>query len=125
MGYEGYRKFTTKNVKNSQVDGSVLVERMLGLENEIEDLRKQNNAMLVKYSYAYGRKDDYKDKFLNLEKSSEENKKASEEAIKLWKDKAEKEEGEKLRIQIARELELQKAETIEVRENDLWKITII
>merc|ERR1711874_96542 len=81
--YEGYRKFTTSNMKNSKVDGNVLVERMLGLENEIEKLRDQNNTMLIKYSYAYGRKDDYKDQFLNLKKINEEERKAAEEAKKV------------------------------------------
>merc|ERR1711913_193175 len=46
--YEGYRKFTAGNVKNSKVDGNELVERMLGLEKEIENLREQNNLMLIK-----------------------------------------------------------------------------
>merc|ERR1711874_924492 len=80
--YEGYRKFTAGNVKNSKVDGNVLVERMLGLENEIEKLREQNNTMLIKYSYAYGRKDDYKDQYLDLKKTYDEEKTASEEAKK-------------------------------------------
>merc|ERR1711874_859726 len=80
--YEGYRKFTAGNVKNSKVDGNVLVERMLGPENEIEKFREQNNTMLIKYSYAYGRKDDYKDQYLDLKKIYDEEKLTSEEAKK-------------------------------------------
>merc|ERR1711874_606822 len=66
--YEGYRRFTTNNVTGSQVEGSVLVERMLELEKEIEDLKNKNEKMEIKYSHAYGRKEDYKTKYLDLEK---------------------------------------------------------
>merc|ERR1711874_508592 len=116
--YEGYRKFTAGNVKNSKVDGNELVERMIGLETEIDNLREQNNLMLIKYSYAYGRKDDYKDQYLELKKiydeekiASEEAKKTSEETIKVWKDKAEFEESKKLEQKIASELILKRSET--------------
>merc|ERR1711874_774821 len=102
--------------------------RMIGLETEIDNLREQNNLMLIKYSYAYGRKDDYKEQYLDLKKiydeekiASEEAKKASEETIKLWKDKAEKEESKKLELKIARELDLQRSEAIETRATELME----
>merc|ERR1711913_176078 len=126
--YEGYRKFTAGNVKNSKVDGNELAERMIGLEKEIENLREQNNVMLMKYSYAYGRKDDYKEQYLELKKTydeekaaSEEIKKTLEENIKVWKDKAEFEESKKLEQKIANELILKRAETIETRATELME----
>merc|ERR1711913_4469 len=72
--YEGYRKFTAGNVKNSKVDGNELAERMIGLETEIDNLREQNNLMLIKYGYAYGRKDEYKEQYLELKKTYDEEK---------------------------------------------------
>merc|ERR1711874_280997 len=126
--YEGYRKFTAGNVKNSKVDGNELAERMIGLEKEIENLREQNNLMLIKYSYAYGRKDDYKEQYLELKKIydeekivSEDAKKTSEETIKVWKDKAEFEESKKLEQKIASELILKRSETIESRATELME----
>merc|ERR1711874_396086 len=116
------------NVKNSKVDGNELAERMIGLEKEIENLREQNNLMLIKYSYAYRRKDDYKEQYLELKKTydeekiaSEETKKTSEETIKVWKDKAEFEESKKLEQKIANELTLKRAETIETRAIELME----
>merc|ERR1711874_555647 len=124
--YEGYKKFAAGNVKGSKVDGEELAERMIGLEKEIENLREQNNLMLIKYSYAYGRKDEYKEQYLELKKTYDEEKAASEKIkktlegnIKVWKDKAEFEESKKLEQKIANELTLKRAETIETRAVEL------
>merc|ERR1711874_798166 len=43
------------------------------------------------------------------------------ETIKLWKDMAEKEESKKLELKIARELDLQRSETIETRATELME----
>merc|ERR1711874_362448 len=126
--YEGYKKFAAGNVKNSKVDREELAERIIGLEKEIENLREQNNLMLIKYSYAYGRKDEYKEQYLELKKTydeekaaSEDAKKTSEETIKVWKDKAEFEESKKLEQKIASELILKRSETIESRATELME----
>merc|ERR1711874_806324 len=58
--YDGYRKFATNMVTGGTVKGSVLVDRMLVLEERIKDLRTKNESMELKYSHAYGRKEDYK-----------------------------------------------------------------
>ena len=47
-------------VTGGTVKGSVLVDRMLVLDEKIKDLRNKNESMELKYSHAYGRKEDYK-----------------------------------------------------------------
>merc|ERR1711874_220659 len=123
--YEGYKKFAAGNVKNSKVDGEELAERMVGLEKEIEDLTEKYNQMLIKYSFAYGRKDEYKDQYLNLKKTYEEEKIASaelkktlEEHIQEWKNKAEYEESKKLEQTISNQLTLKRSEAIEERATE-------
>merc|ERR1711874_602 len=124
--YEGYKKFAAGNVKNSKVDGEELAERMVGLEKEIEDLTEKYNQMLIKYSFAYGRKDKYKEQYLNLKKTydeekavSSELKKTLEEHAQEWKNKAEYEESKKLEQTIANQLTLKRAEAIEARATEL------
>merc|ERR1711874_156899 len=112
--------------KNSKVDGEELAERMIGLEKEIEDLTEKYNQMLIKYSFAYGRKDEYKEQYLNLKKTYDEEKAASaelkktlEEHIQEWKNKAEYEESKKLEQTIANQLTLKRSEAIEARATEL------
>merc|ERR1711874_686159 len=76
--------------------------------------------------YAYGRKDEYKEQYLELKKTydeekaaSEEIKKTLEEHIKEWKNKAEYEESKKLEQKIANELTLKRSEAIEARATEL------
>merc|ERR1711913_161435 len=112
--------------KNSKVDGEELAERMVGLEKEIEDLTEKYNQMLIKYSFAYGRKDEYKEQYLNLKKTydeekavSSELKKTLEEHIQEWKNKAEYQESKKLEQTIANQLTLKRSEAIEARATEL------
>merc|ERR1711874_407965 len=124
--YEGYKKFAAGNMKDSKVDGEELSKRMVGLEKELEDLTEKYNQMLIKYSFAYGRKDEYKDSYINLKKTYDEEKKASaelkktlEEHIQEWKNKAEFEESKKLEQIISNQLTLKRSEAIEERATEL------
>merc|ERR1711874_913504 len=71
---EGYKKFAG-NLKGSKGDGEELAKRMIGLEKELEDITDKYKQMLIKYSFAYGRKDEYKDCYYNLKKAYENDKK--------------------------------------------------
>merc|ERR1711913_102110 len=123
---EGYKKFAAGNLKDSKGDGEELAKRMIGLEKELEDITEKYKQMLIKYSFAYGRKDEYKDSYINLKKAYEndkkkfaEQKKTLEENEQVWKNKAEFEESQKLEQIIDNKLTQRKMETSEERSTEL------
>merc|ERR1711874_597263 len=119
-------KFAAGNLKDSKGDGEELAKRMIGLEKELEDITDKYKQMLIKYSFAYGRKDEYKDSYYNLKKAYEndknkfaEQKKTLEESERAWKNKAEFEESQKLEQIIDNKLTQRKIETTEERSTEL------
>merc|ERR1711874_595631 len=67
--YNGYREVANTNVISDTVQGSVLVERMVEIEEEKKKLKKYAESMELKYSQAFGRKNEYKDKYLESERN--------------------------------------------------------
>merc|ERR1711874_764938 len=123
---EGYKKFAAGNLKGSKGDGEELAKRMIGLEKELEDTTDKYKQMLLKYSFAYGRKDEYKDCYYNLKKAYEkdkkkfaEQKKTLEENELAWKNKAEYEESQKLKQTIENKLTQRKMETADERSTEM------
>merc|ERR1711874_678398 len=95
-------------------------------EKELEDITEKYKEMLIKYSFAYGRKDDYKDSYINLKKAYEDDKKKFAEQKKIleehkqeWKNKAEFEESQKLEQIIDNKLTQRKIEATEERATEL------
>merc|ERR1711913_200143 len=120
------KKFAAGNLKDSKGDGEELAKRMIGLEKELEDITEKYKQMLIKYSFAYGRKDEYKDSYINLKKAYEndkkkfaEQKKTLEENEQVWKNKAEYEESQKLEQIIDNKLTQRKIEATEERATEL------
>merc|ERR1711874_430887 len=123
---EGYRKFAAGNLKDSKGDGEELANRMVGLEKELEDTTDKYKSMLLKYSFTYGRKDEYKDCYYNLKAAYEkdkkkfaEQKKTLEESELAWKNKAEYEENQKLKQTIDYKLAQRKMESADERSTEM------
>merc|ERR1711874_109610 len=124
--WEGYRKFAAGNLKDSKGDGEELAKRMVGLEKELEDTTEKYRSMLLKYSFTFERKDEYKDCYYNLKAAYEkdkkkfaEQKKELEENVVAWKTKAEFEENQKLKQTIDYKLAQRKMETAYERSTDM------
>merc|ERR1711874_939356 len=123
---EGYRKFAAGNLKGSKGDGEELAKRMVGLVKELEDTTEKYRSMLLKYSFTYERKDEYKDCYYNLKAAYEkdkkkfaEQKKELEENVVAWKTKAEFEENRKLKQTIDYKLAQRKMESADERSTEM------
>merc|ERR1711913_221045 len=123
---EGYKKFAAGNLKGSKGDGEELAKRMVELEKELEDTTEKYRSMLLKYSFTYERKDEYKDCYYNLKAAYEkdkkkfaEQKKELEEKELAWRTKAEFEENQKLKQTIDYKLAQRKMETADERSTEM------
>merc|ERR1711874_886711 len=95
-------------------------------EKELEDTTEKYRSMLLKYSFTYERKDEYKDCYYNLKAAYEkdkkkfaEQKKTLEENELAWKNKAEYEENLKLKQTIENKLAQRKMETADERSTEM------
>merc|ERR1711874_318977 len=124
--WDGYRKFAAGNVKDAKGEEEELAKRMVELEKELDKTSERYRTMFLKYSFAFERKDEYKDCYYKLKAASEkektrlENQKQKlEERIVSWKTKAELEENKRLKLTIDHKLAEQEVEAAEERSTEL------
>merc|ERR1711913_114266 len=103
------------------VQGSVLVERMVEIEEERKKLKKYAESMELKYSQAFGRKNEYKDKYLESERSHISYKKETIETIKKCKEETETEKNMKLKLIIDNHKQDKFAVELEQKVDNLMK----
>ena len=80
--YNSYKEVANTNVVSETVQGSVLVERMVEIEEARKKLKLYAESMELKYSQAFGRKNEYKDKCKELERTHALYKKETIDTIK-------------------------------------------
>merc|ERR1711913_66386 len=124
--WDGYRKFAAGNVKDAKGEEEELTKRLVELEKELDKTSERYRTMFLKYSFAFERKDEYKDCYYRLKKASEkekerlENQKQKlEENIVKWKTKAELEENKRLKLTIDHLQSEQDVEAAEGRATEL------
>merc|ERR1711874_798045 len=95
-------------------------------EKELENTSERYRTMVLKYSFAFERKDEYKECYYKLKTASEKDKKRFadqkqklEENIVAWKTKAEFEENQKLKLTIDYKLAERKVETADERSTEM------
>merc|ERR1711874_106108 len=124
--WDGYKKFAAGNVKDAKGEEEELTKRLVELEKELDKTSERYRTMFLKYSFAFERKDEYKDCYYKLKAASEkertrlENQKQKlEESIVTWKTKAELEENKRLKLTIDHKLAEQEVEAAEGRTTEL------
>merc|ERR1711913_115408 len=82
-------------------------KRLVELEKELDKTSEKYRTMFLKYSFAFSRKDEYKDCYYKLRKASEKEKERLEkqkqkleESVVKWRTKAELEENRKLKLNL-------------------------
>merc|ERR1711874_404771 len=95
--------------------------RLVELEKELDRTTEKYRSMFHKYSFAFSRKDEYKECYFRLKLASEKEKERLEkqkqkleESIEKWKAKAELEENKKLKLKfdyLNSENQIEKAES--------------
>merc|ERR1711913_272956 len=105
--WEVYKKNAEGKVKDAKGDEIELTRRLVELEKELDKTTEKYRTMFLKYSFAFSRKDEYKDCYFKLKIASEKEKERLEkqkqklgESIVKWKAKAELEENKKLKLNI-------------------------
>merc|ERR1711874_752152 len=101
-------------------------KRLVELEKELDKTSEKYRTMFLKYSFAFSRKDEYKDCYYKLRKASEKEKERLEkqkqkleESIVKWKTKAELEENRRLKLNINYLQSEQEIEAAEGRTTEL------
>merc|ERR1711874_624143 len=105
--WEVYKKNAEGKVKDAKGDEMELTRRLVELEKELDKTTERYRSMFLKYSFAFSRKDEYKDCYFRLKLASEKEKERLErqkqklgESIAKWKTKAELEENKKLKLNL-------------------------
>merc|ERR1711874_283869 len=105
--WEVYKKNAEGKVKDAKGDEVELTKRLVDLEKDLDKTTERYRAMFLKYSFAFSRKDEYKNCYFKLKIASEKEKERLEkqkqklgESIEKWKAKAELEENKKLKLNI-------------------------
>merc|ERR1711913_181552 len=137
--YNSYKDVANANVMSKTVKGSELVERMVEMEEEKKKLKLYAESMELKYSQAFGRKNEYKDSCKELERKftqykNETNetikkckeeltqyKKETDETIKKCKEDTEMEKNIKLKLMIDNHQVGKFAEELEQKNDNLMK----
>jgi len=96
--YNSYKEVANANVVSETVKGSVLVERMVEIEEARKKLKLYAESMELKYSQAFGRKNEYKDTCKELERKHALYKKETTDIIKKCKEDTETEKNMKLKL---------------------------
>jgi len=96
--YNSYKEVAIANVVSETVKGSVLVERMVEIEEARKKLKLYAESMELKYSQAFGRKNEYKDTCKELERKHALYKKETTDIIKKCKEDTETEKNMKLKL---------------------------
>merc|ERR1711874_571109 len=97
---DGYKRYVDSMVRDGPVLGSKLVQDMIDMEEKIKELKTLGENQEKKYSQIYGRKDHYKALYWGVENKLKELKIESEKDIKKWKDEAELEKNQRLKLEI-------------------------
>merc|ERR1711874_706267 len=94
--WEVYKKNAEGKVKDAKGDEVELTKRLVDLEKDLDKTTERYRAMFLKYSFAFSRKDEYKNCYFKLKLASEKEKERLEkqkqkleESIEKWKAKAE------------------------------------
>merc|ERR1711874_186648 len=119
--YNSYKDVANANVMSKTVKGSELVERMVEMEEEKKKLKLYAESMELKYSQAFGRKNEYKDMKKELERKFTQYKKETEETIKKCKEDTELEKNIKLKLMIDNHQVGKFAEELEQKNDNLMK----
>merc|ERR1711874_14332 len=97
--WEVYKKNAAGKAKDAKGDEVELTKRLVELEKELDKTSEKYRTMFLKYSFAFSRKDEYKDCYYKLRIASEKEKERLEkqkqklgESIVKWRTKAELEE---------------------------------
>merc|ERR1711895_138147 len=105
--WEVYKKNAEGKVKDAKGDEVELTRRLVELEKELDKTTERYRSMFLKYSFAFSRKDEYKDCYFRLKLASEKEKERLEkqkqklgESMLKWKTKAELEENKKLKLNL-------------------------
>merc|ERR1711913_249890 len=124
--WEVYKKNAEGKVKDAKGDEVELTRRLVELEKELDKTTEKYRSMFLKYSFAFSRKDEYKDCYFRLKLASEKEKERLEkqkqklgESIEKWKAKAELEENKKLKLNIDYLNSEKQIETAESRATEL------
>merc|ERR1711874_744375 len=101
-------------------------KRLVDLERDLDKTTEKYRSMFLKYSFAFSRKDEYKNCYFKLKIASDKEKERSErqiqkleENIEQWKVKAETEENIKLKLKLEYLKSENKIEQAESRATDL------
>merc|ERR1711913_172240 len=129
--WEVYKNAEGK-VKDAKGDEVELTKRLVDLEKDLDKTTERYRAMFFKYSFAFSRKDEYKNCYFKLKLASEKEKERFEkqklklkERIEEWKVKAETEENLKLKLKFDYLNSENKIEKAESRATDLMSDMII
>merc|ERR1711874_956950 len=124
--WEVYKKNAEGKVKDAKGDEVELTKRLVDLERDLDKTTERYRAMFLKYSFAFSRKDEYKNCYFKLKLASEKEKERLEkqkqklgESIEKWKAKAELEENKKLKLNIDYLNSEKQIETAESRATEL------
>merc|ERR1711913_123833 len=130
--WEVYKKNAEGKVKDAKGDEVELTKRLVDLERDLDKTTERYRAMFLKYSFAFSRKDEYKNCYFKLKLASEKEKERLEkqkqklkERIEEWKVKAETEENLKLKLKFDYLNSENKIEKAESRATDLMSDMII
>merc|ERR1711874_637927 len=106
--WEVYEKNAAGKAKDAKGDEEELTKRLVELEKELDKTSEKYRSMFLKYSFAFERKDEYKDCYYKLRKASEKEKERLEkqkqkleESVVKWRTKAELEENRKLKLNLS------------------------
>merc|ERR1711913_279968 len=124
--WEVYKKNAEGKEKDAKGDEVELTKRLVVLERDLDKTTEKYRSMFLKYSFAFSRKDEYKNCYFKLKIASDKEKERSEkqkqkleESIEKWKAKAETEENIKLKLKLDYLKSENKIEQAESRATDL------
>merc|ERR1711913_229043 len=113
-------------VKDAKGDEEELTKRLVELEKELDKTSEKYRKMFLKYSFAFSRKDEYKDCYYKLRKANEKEKERLEkqkqkleESVVKWRTKAELEENRKLKLNLSYLQSEKEIEAAEGRNTEL------
>merc|ERR1711913_3881 len=129
--WEVYKKNAEGKVKDAKGDEVELTKRLVDLEKDLDKTTERYRAMFLKYSFAFSRKDEYKNCYFKLKLAKKEKERLEKQKQKLkerveeWKVKAETEENLKLKLKYDYLNSENKIEKAESRATDLMSDMII
>merc|ERR1711874_888380 len=83
--WEVYKKHGAGKVKDAKGDEVELTKRLVELEKELDKTTERYRSMFLKYSFAFSRKDEYKDCYFRLKLASERKRKIRKTETETWR----------------------------------------